>query len=56
MSLIIRVVVAVLVGIIVTGLLNYFQVLTPHLNSLLGFLAAVVMFFGYDHYFGDTRR
>ncbi len=55
MALVIRVVVAILVGLIVTGLLNYFGVLDARLNSLLGFLAAIVTFFGYDQYTTRTR-
>lgn len=55
MGLIVRIVVAILVALIVTGVLNYFGLLTPHLNALLGFLAGVVTFFGYDQYTSRTR-
>lgn len=48
MSLVLRIVVAIVVGLIVTGVLNYFGLLTPHLNALLGFLAGLVTFFGWD--------
>lgn len=48
MNLLIRIVVAILVGLIVTGLLNYLGVLTATLNGLIGFLAALITFFSYD--------
>lgn len=55
MSLVIRIVVAILVGLIVTGLLNYFNVLNEHLNALIGLLAAIVTFFSYDGWTGARR-
>ncbi len=48
MSLVLRIVAAILVGLIVAGLLDYFGLLTPHLNALLGFLAGIVTFFSWD--------
>lgn len=51
MNLVVRIVLAVLVGLVVSGLLNYFGVLNPSLNGLLGVIAAIVVFFGY----GDRR-
>lgn len=55
MSLIIRIVVAIVVGLIVTGVLNYFGLLNASLNSLLGFLAGLVTFFSWDGVVGRTR-
>jgi hypothetical protein len=40
--------VAVIVGVIVTAILDYFGLLTPQINTLLGVLAAIVTYFGYD--------
>lgn len=48
MNLIIRIIVAVIVGVIITGLLNYFGVLTTQLNTLIGVLAAILVFWQYD--------
>lgn len=48
MNLVLRVILAIVVGLLVAGVLDYFNVLTPHLNALLGFLAALVTFFGWD--------
>lgn len=55
MSLIIRIIVAILVGLIVTGLLDYFGLLTPHLNALIGILVALVTFWQYDGSFPNRR-
>lgn len=55
MTLILRVVAAIVVGLIVTGLLDYFGVLTHSLNALLGFLAALVTFFSWDGVVGNRR-
>lgn len=52
MSLVIRIVVAVLVGLIVTGLLDYFNVLNHGLNVLIGLLLALLTFWQYDGTFG----
>lgn len=49
MSLLLRVVVAVLAGVILTALLDYFNVLTPQLNALLGLLLGVLVFWRYDY-------
>lgn len=48
MTLIIRIFIAVLVGVLVDALLNYFGLLTDHINALLGLLAALLVFFNYD--------
>lgn len=48
MSLVLRVIVAIVVGLLVAGVLDYFGLLTPHLNALLGFLAGIVTFFSWD--------
>lgn len=48
MNLVIRIVVAILCGVIVTGLLDYFGLLTPHLNTLIGILVAILVFWQYD--------
>lgn len=53
MNLVLRVVLAVVVGLLVTGVLNYFGVLNSQLNALIGFLAALVTFFGWD---GNLHR
>lgn len=55
MNLVVRIVVAVLAGLITSGLLNYFNVLNAHLNGLIGFLVAIVVFFNYDGTFGSRR-
>lgn len=44
MSIILKVVLAVVVGLVVTGLLDYFGVLNHSLNVLLGFVAAIVVY------------
>lgn len=48
MTLVLRIVLAVVVGLLVTGLLDYFGILTHSLNALLGFVAAVVTFLTWD--------
>lgn len=48
MLLVIRIVVAVLAGLITSGLLNYFGVLNAHLNGLIGLFVGLCVFFGYD--------
>lgn len=48
MNLILRIVVAIVVGLIVTGVLDYFGILTHSLNALLGFLAGLVTFFSWN--------
>lgn len=47
MSTILRIVLAIVIGVLVTGLLDYFGVLTHALNVLLGFVAALLFYFGY---------
>lgn len=53
MNLIIRIVASILLGVIVTSLLDLFNLLTPHINALIGFLVALLVFWQYD---GVTRR
>lgn len=48
MILVIRIVVAILLGALVTGLLNYFGLLTPFLNGLIGFVLGLMVFANYD--------
>lgn len=48
MNFLLRIVIAVIIGVLVAGLLNYFKVLEPSLNALIGFLAALLFYFGYD--------
>lgn len=54
MSLVIRIVVAIVVGMLVAGVLNFFGLLTPQLNALLGFLAALLTFFSWDGVVGRS--
>lgn len=49
MNLILRIVFAIIAGVLTTGLLNYFGVLNANLNSLIGFLVALAVFFGADY-------
>lgn len=46
MNTILRIVLAVVVGVIVTSLLEYFGVLNRGLDVLLGFAAALLFYFG----------
>lgn len=55
MSLLIRVVIAVIAGVLTDALLNYFGVLTPHINALIGLLVGLLVFFGYDSFDGFRR-
>ena len=48
MSILVKAVIAVVLGVLTAGLLNYFGVLNHSLNSLIGFLVALLFFFGYD--------
>lgn len=45
MSWIVKVLLAVVVGLVVAGVLNYFGVLNHSLNALLGVLAAILTYF-----------
>lgn len=55
MSLILRIVLAILAGVITTGLLNYFGVLTAQLNSLIGIVVAIVVFFSWNGVIPNNR-
>lgn len=55
MTLVLRIVLAVLAGAITTGLLNYFGVLTAQLNALIGIVVAIIVFFSWDGVVGDRR-
>jgi hypothetical protein len=46
MDLIIKIVIAVLIALVVTGLLNFFDLFNASLNGLLGVLAGLFYFFG----------
>lgn len=48
MNIIIKVVIAVVIGALVMGILDYFGLLNHSINALLGFLAGLLFFFGYD--------
>ncbi len=48
MNLLVKAVIAIILGVLTAGLLNYFGVLNENLNSLIGFLVALLFFFGYD--------
>lgn len=48
MSLVLRIVLAVLAGAITAGLLNDFGVLTAQLNTLIGTAVAILVFFSWD--------
>lgn len=56
MSLVLRIVLAVLAGAIATGLLNYFGVLTAQLNALIGIVVAILVFFSWDGVVPNSRR
>lgn len=43
MNIIARIILAVVVGVLVTAILNYIPVLTPHINALIGVVAAFVV-------------
>jgi uncharacterized membrane protein YeaQ/YmgE (transglycosylase-associated protein family) len=47
MNFIIRIILAIVVGVLVTSLLDYFGVFNTHINALLGVVAALVFYFGY---------
>lgn len=48
MNLAFRIIIAILSGLIVAGILDYFNLLTPHLNGLIGVLVALLVFWQYD--------
>jgi len=48
MNIILKALIAIILGVLTTGLLNYFGVLNDSLNTLIGFLVALLFFFGYD--------
>lgn len=52
MALLIRIAVAIIVGILVDAILNYFNLLTPSINALIGLLLALLVFWQYDGTFG----
>lgn len=47
MSVLVRAIIAILLGMLVTGILEYFNLLNRSLDVLLGVVVALVFFFGY---------
>jgi hypothetical protein len=52
MNLLLRIVFAVVVGMLVAGILRYFNVLNYSLDGLIGFVVGLAVFFGWDGTFG----
>lgn len=48
MNGLLRILLAIVIGVLVTGLLEYFGVLNHGLDALLGVVAALLFYFGYD--------
>lgn len=49
MNFLLRLLLAVLVGVLITGLLDFFGVLNHGLDVLIGFIVALVFYFGYPN-------
>lgn len=45
MNFILKVILSVLVGVLLTALLDHYAVLTPQINFILGFVAALLVYF-----------
>ena len=48
MNAIVKAVIAILLGLIVAGVLDYLGVFSHRLNVLIGIAAALLFYFGYD--------
>lgn len=48
MSFIVRILLAILLGVLATSLLDWLGVLTHTINVLIGVIVALAFYFGYD--------
>lgn len=49
MNFIVRVILAIVLGVLTTALLDFFGVLNAHINALIGVVVALVFYFGYPN-------
>jgi len=55
MNTLVKAVVAIVIGMIVTGVLEYFNLLNQNLDILIGIVVALVYFFSYGDWHGPSR-